>query len=192
MSGSIKDGSGSGKLATVDNHGRLLTRSHTIGHMSHHATTHKNAYIKVMETTFPDANQTVCALLYNNDPTTELEVYWVKLSSDSSVEMTVRCGNTYTSGGTAVEFVNTHLGAVNDLNIISYEGGSSGDMIVDTTVNVEIDALYLKSYEQIDGSYDGGIIIPYKQSISFKAAGVANDKVKVTIGFAVHSKGTEL
>jgi len=56
MSDIIKDGTGSGNTAKVDDHGRLWVSAAMVDHMQHHALYHKNLYIINLNTVLPDGS----------------------------------------------------------------------------------------------------------------------------------------
>jgi len=188
----IKDGQGKGFSAEVDDHGRLSVKSSFISHMSHHATCHKNSYMTVHNTTLQGTSETPCVLLLNSDPTKDLELYWVRVSSTAAVEVNMYSGNTYTSGGTEITYTNLNLGTPNSSVVTAYEGGASGDLVLDTTVNNLLDGGYINANSQNPGDYEGGVVLPFSQSISFKVIGAASDKIKIMLAYALHEKGTRL
>ncbi|RLF67101.1 MAG: hypothetical protein DRN30_00720 [Thermoplasmata archaeon] len=189
---SIKDGTGKGHSALVDDHGRLYTRANMISHMSHHATYHKNAYIKSFETTLADGNITSCAFLQNTDSTKDIELYWIRVSADANVQIDAISDNDYNSGGNAVTPLNTNLGNPTSLSVLAYEGGASADLILTTTHDFLIDGRFLGAYSSCNCDYEGGIVLGNTRSFAIKATGAAGNKVKVTIGFALHDEGAKL
>jgi len=189
----IKDGKGTGNGAQVDDHGRLFVKSNHVSHMSHHATYHKNAYIKEYNTTLADANETITALLYNNSSATDLEIYWLNITSDSNVTISIYIGGeSFVSGGNQLTAVNTNTGTnVQSSAAVLYEGGSSADLVVTGDTN-EIDGAFIGAYDKERIDYEGGIVITYKKSLSIHAEGAASDKIKISIAFAEHAAGTKL
>lgn len=193
MSGTIiKDGRGSGRSAEVDDHGRLYTKSNIVGHMSHHATYHKNGFIELFETTLPDSNETQCMYVENSNTGKEFEIYWLRISSNSDVEIIVRTDASRTSGGNSKSMTNTYIGNGNVANATAYEGGSSGNLVVDATESSVIDGIFLAANDGHEFEYDGGIVIPFSRTFSISAIGAVSDKVKIMLGVAMHETGTKL
>lgn len=192
MSTRILDGKGTGNYAEVDDHGRLYVKSNIVSHMSHHTTFHKNAYVKSFETTLADTSETPCALLYNNSSSSDLEIYWVRISANAAVEVDIYTDSSYTSDGTSISSINTNIGTANALSVIQYEGGSSADLVVNTSSEQLADGFFLAANDLIDMSYEGGIVLPFKKGVVIKVTGAATNKVKITMGFAVHSAGYKL
>lgn len=190
--GIIQDGRGSGNSAEVDNHGRLYTRANVIGHMSHHATYHKNGYIGVFNTTLADGTISPCAFLQNSDNANDIEIYWLKISSDADMEIDIISDNDYSAGGATSNMFNTNLAHPVALSATIYQGGGSGDLVLTTTHNFAIDGFFLGAHRPHCMDYDGGIVLGLTRSIAVKATGAAGNKVKVMMGFALHSKDTKL
>lgn len=192
MSHTIKDGKGTGNQAEVDDHGRLYTKANVVSHMSHHATYHKNGYVKSFETTLAGTGLTNCAFLQNIDNAKDIEIYWMTISADADVEIDIVSDNDYTSGGAAVTCLNTNLGNPTALSANTYEGGASADLVLSTTHDFLIDGFFLGAHRPFDPEYQGGIVLGLTRSIAVKATGAIGDKVKVTMGFALHAEGTKL
>ena len=192
MSNVIQDGKGRGFRAEVDDHGRLFTRANVIGHMSHHATYHKNAYIGLFETTLADTSQAACAFLQNTDAGKDIEIYWMRVSANADVEVDIISDNDYGSLGAAASVYNTNLATPNALSANLYEGGASGDLVLVTTHNFPLDGYFSAANSPLSMNYDGGLVLGHTRSIAVKVTGAANDKVKVMMGFALHAKDTQL
>jgi len=188
----IVNGKGERFAAEVDSHGRLYTRSNMVSHMSHHATFHKNAFRKNFETVLADGNEACCALIYNTDQTKDIEIYYVRISSDANVEVIVKVNNSYSSGGNEVEMVNTNLSSAKQPTADLYEGGASGDIVVGVANSVELGGAFVGAYAPYITDEEGSIIVTPKKSLSFHVTGTAGNKVKISIGFALHDEGTKL
>lgn len=188
----IKDGRGTGGAAKVDDHGRLYTRSNYVSHMSHHATYHKNAYIKSFETTLAGATETPCAFLQNTDSTKDIEIYWLRISSDANVEFNIYSDNDYVSGGNSVKLINTNLGQPTSLDVNTYEGGASANLALLTTHNFLMDGGFVPAYGLFDSDYQGGLVLGNTRSVAIKVTGALNDKIKITMGLSLHTEGTKL
>lgn len=190
--GIIQDGRGTGQSAEVDDHGRLSVKANIVSHMSHHATYHKNGFVCTFDTTLQDTSSTPVAFLKNDKSGSDYEIYWIKISSDSNVEILVSGNDTRSSGGTSCTPTNTNLGS----NIVSsatiYKGGSAGDLVLASTVAVDINGFFMGANSPVIYSYEGGIVLPFTKSLAIRAIGASTNKIKVTIGFAIHSEGTRL
>jgi len=187
----IKDGTGAGFGVKVDDHNRLYTLANVVSHMSHHATYHKNGFVKSFSTTLPDTSETVVASLENNSASSDYELYWVRVSSESAVEVNIYKGGSRSGGGTLLELENTNFGGSSIADDISYEGGASGDLAVSGDAAL-IDGCFLAAGGTKEFEYFGGIVLPRTTSFVIKVIGAATDKVKVTLGFALHAADTKL
>lgn len=188
----IEDGRGTGQKALVDDHGRLATKAVIVGHLSHHATYHKNSYRQVFETTLADSNEAVCFLLYNSDAATDIEIYDITMSSDANVEIVETVNETYASGGNSIEYVNTNLGSNKQPSVVSYEGGASDDLVTSTTNSSNIGGQFISASKPYHINMDGSVVVTFKKSYAIRVTGSAGNKVKITVQFAVHEAGTEL
>lgn len=188
----IEDGKGTGQRAEVDDHGRLYVRANTVGHMSHHATFHKNAYLATFETTLVDGSLTPVALFQNATNDKDYEVYWVFFSSNAAVETAIYLRSGFISGGEVINSFNTNLSASASGNGDHYQGGASADLVVDTSKEQCIFPAFNPA--GIPGFYnlEGGIVCTPGTSLSLKATGAAGNKIKVTVGYALHDTGTKL
>lgn len=192
MSSIIEDGRGTGNKALVDDHGRLFVRSNHVSHLSHHSTSHKNAYIEKFETTLAGASETHCALITNDDPSKDIEIYAVRISADANIEATLCVNDVYISGGNEIDPVNFNLSTNIIPTVTSYEGGSAGDLAVDSVNEKEIDSMFILANSPNREDLEGALVIPFSKSLSIKVIGVATNRIKVTITYALHNAGTEL
>lgn len=188
----LVNGTGKRYAAEVDSHGRLYTRANVVSHMSHHATYHKNAFRKIFNTTLADTNEACCALLYNSDQTKDIEIYYVRISCNANVELTVKVNNTYDSGGNLLDMVNTNLSSATQPLADTYEGGANGDIVVGTSNSEDLDGAFIGAYRPYITDEEGSIIVTPKKSLSFHITGAAGNEVKISIGFALHDEGTKL
>lgn len=188
----IENGGIESNKVEVDNHGRLYTKANVISHMSHHAAYHKNGFIKNFDCTLAGTSATNIAYLNCNKADSEFEIYWLRISSDAAVKITLHKNETYSSGGSSVDMENTDFGSQITSSAQAYEGGASANLTLGSTLAKEFDGFFLGANDLIDYTYDGGIIIPFTKSMTIKATGAANDKVKVVIGFSIHGLGTKL
>ena len=192
MSSFIEDGHGTGNKLKIDNHGRAYTKSNMIGHMSHHATYHKNAFSKSFHTTLSTASEEAILNIKNNLPSTEYEIYWLRCSSNANVHVHIYGDGVYTSGGNSLEFMNTYLGSGKAPGAIAYEGGASGNLVVDISGAADFDGSHVGAYRPHDFNYEGGIVIPFGKSVTITSEGSIGDKVEVQFGFAIHDEGVKL
>jgi len=191
----IEDATGSGNTAKVDDHGRLSVAANMISHMQHHALYHKNLYILNFNTTLPDTSETPVAFFKNTDGTKDFEVYFVDVSTDSIAEVTWKFDNEYTSGGNLVTAINSNRGSGATLSTNSveiYEGGGSGDMVLDTTINTPFHTSWQGVNSSHHMNFEGSMVIPSSKSASMTVIGTAGDKINVTVVMAYHSAGTVL
>ena len=187
----ITSGGSNPYKAIVDDHGRIQCLSIQVSHMAHHSSYHHNAYMKVYSTTLASTNEDAVALLYNSSEGKDLELYSITISSDSDVDISVKVGESYISGGTSVDVVNTNTSSSVLPSVVSYEGGA-GNLVLDTTNSKELDGQFAGARRPIVLDYSGAIILSPKKGVAFYAQGAIGDKVKVTIEFALHTEGTKL
>lgn len=188
----IKDGKGTGNRAEVDDHGRLYTKANVISHMSHHATYHKNGFICTFDTTLQDTSSTPIAFLKNTKSSSDYEIYWVHISSDSNVEILISKNDTRDSGGASCTPSNTNFGSSIASGATMYEGTTSGDLVLSSTVAESVDGFYISANNVHFHNYEGGLVLPFTKTLALRAIGTNGDKVKVTLGFAIHSEGAKL
>lgn len=195
MSETIKDGTGTGNVAKVDDHGRLWVSANVIDHKQHHALYHQNLYIVTFNTTLQDATETPLAFFKSIDGTKDFEVYDVEVSSNANVKLRWYFEDEYTSGGVAAEPINSNRGSGKTLpatTAIAYAGGSSGDMVLDQTNGVPFHTMWLGAYETHSEGFHGSLIFTNGDSASMTAIGAANNEVSVTVYIAYHEAGTKL
>lgn len=188
----IESGGSEANKAIVDDHGRLSVKSSVVSHMSHHSSWHKNAYRKVFKTTLQGTSETALAFLYNQDSSVDIEIYKIVISSDANIETIFDVGETYSSGGNSIDVVNTNLSVSTTPTVDSYEGGSGGNLALISTNEREMNGGFIGAYAPYEHNYDGGLILTPKTGISIYGIGAANNKIKITIEFALHAKGTKL
>ena len=121
-----------------------------------------------------------------------IEIYYIRASSDSNVEVAVKVNDFRSSGGAAIVMKNTNLSSSATMTVESYEGGASGDITSDVSNSVEIDGAFLSANQSYKDDYEGSIVVTPGKSISFYATGAATDKVKISIALALHSEGQKL
>ena len=195
MAQEIKDGTGTGNKAKVDDHGRLTVAANMISHMQHHATFHKNLYILNFNTILSGSNEKPIAFFKNNDGSKDFEFYHILISSDANIKTKWRFGDEYTSGGSIVSAVNTNRGSgatlsTSDVDI--YAGGSSDNLILDSTNGFMFTKNWLPGYMLNDLNFDGSLIIPSNRTASMLVTGAIGQEVNVTVFVASHNAGTKL
>ena len=192
MSTMITNGWGDCNLLMIDNHGRARVLSNHVSHMSHHTTTHRNAFSKSFHTTLSTISEEAVLNVKNDFSGKEYEIYWLRCSSNANVHFHIYGGGVYTSGGVSVEFMNSYLGSGKTPSAVAYEGGASGSLIVDISDATNFDGSYVGAYSTHDFDYEGGIVIPFGKSVTITAEGAIGDKVEVQFGFAIHDEGEKL
>lgn len=188
----LEDGQGTGNKAQIDDHGRLSTKAIVVGHMSHHATYHKNAYISSFETTLADANEAHCAFFRNIDAGKDVEIYYINISANAQIEASLCVNDIYTSGGNNINPVNTNLSTIITPSVEIYEGGSLGDLVVNSSNESTISSQFIDAYSVLQSDLEGSLVITYNKSLCIKVIGAAANKVKISIAFALHDAGTKL
>lgn len=192
MSTIITDGRGTGSKAEVDDHGRLYVRTNHVSHLSHHSTYHLNVFVTRFEVTLPDSSETVAVVLYNSRNERDIEVFDMHVSCDAAVKLSFYRDGPYVSGGDTSTPLNLHLGSGVSPEIITYEGGASGDIVVDSTSEQKFGSVFLGSHTPSNIGTDGGLIIPGNKSFSIKATGAAGTVVTGMIIHTSHAAGTVL
>ncbi len=195
MSEQIKDGTGTGSLAKVDDHGRLWVSANVVDHKQHHALYHQNLYIIHFDTILPDSNETELAFFKNLDSTKDFEIYNVEVSADANIEANWYLNDEYTSGGTLITPINSNRGSGKTLSTSTatvYSGGSAGDMVVDSTDRTKFHRSFVGAYSPHNEEFDGGLVLTAGSSASMTAIGVVGNEVTVTAIMAYHTAGTKL
>jgi len=195
MSTIIRSGDNKPYSASVDDHGRLSVAANIITHEQHHATYHKNLYIMKFDTTLQDGTETPIAFFKNVDSTKDFEVYVVETASDSTIKINWHFEDEYTSGGSAVTPINTNRGTgltLSSNSVEVYEGGASGDLVLDSTDRVTFHTSWQTANESHEKDFKGALVLPGNTSGSMTAIGAANDKISVMVIIAYHDAGTVL
>ena len=178
--------------AKVDDHGRLYVVNNHVSHMSHHSTYHKNAYAVPFETTLPDATQTPVFLFGNNDSTKDIECFDLIVSANADVEIDFYLNSGYTSGGASVDSTNLNVGAGKVFTPVAYEGGDSGDLVVDTTNEELLGGEFISANTRVANPLEGAIVLSNNYYMSIKATGANPNVVKGYLFFTIHEEGTKL
>lgn len=195
MPDQLRDGTGSGYLAKVDNKHRLYTVNNNVSHLAHHATYDENAFFASFETTLPDSNETPILLFENSDATLDFDIYPVLVNSDADVSFHWYSDALYSSGGERTELVNTNRGSgivVTNSQAKVYQGGAAGDLTLDTTNEKKIGSLHLAARMPFVHDFQGAIIVKVNRSLAIKAKGTAGDNISATLIAAYHPEGTKL
>ena len=191
----IKDGTGSGNTAKVDDHGRLWVASSTVDHKQHHALYHKNLYIIDFDLTLSGATETPFAFFKNLDGTKDFEVYTVYISSNADVQVDWRLGDEYDSGGTIVQPCNSNRGSgltISTAQAKIYEGGAAADLSLTTTNGVRFSTAYIGANTQQRIDFDGCLVLTNDTTASMTVTGATGNKVTMTVMLAYHTAGTKL
>lgn len=192
MATTIKDGS-SGNIAQVDEENRLYVLANTIEHLQHHSWTHQNAYIVNFDTVMADANEAPVAFFKNEDSDNDFEFYVVTISTDAAATVRIYFEGEYTSGGAEVSAINMFRGSGQTLTReLFYEGGASGNLVVDSTNAVKASTLYINANQPTPFDFQGALVFRNNRTayMTIEAAGGTN--VSVTALTAFHQVGTKL
>ena len=195
MSESIKDGTGKGYEAKVDDHGRLWVSANMIDHMQHHALYHQNLYILPFDVTLGGTSETNVAFFKNIDSSKDFEIYLLDVSSNADIEFRYRFNDEYTSGGAVVTPLNTNLGSGNQIGATVctvYEGGASADLSLSTTDGAVAHHTWMSANESHHLKFNGGLVVPAGKSVSVTAVGASTNKVTAMMIMAHHSQGYQL
>lgn len=188
----LKDGD-TGYTAHIDDHGRLYTLANTVGHLQHHSWYHQDAFMTTHETTMADATEKPVAFFKNNDSSNDFEFYIVTVSANASAIVRVYFDGEYTSGGNAITALNMFRGSGNTLSNISlYEGGSSGDLVIDSTNAIAGPVFYLSANYPVPIDFQGALIFRNGRSAYMTVEAASGTKVAVNTASSYHKVGTKL
>lgn len=188
----LKDGHGTGNTALVDDHGRLAVNAINVSHEQHHSSYHSNLFTGVFDATLPDASETPVMFYKNTHSGQDYEFYHITISSDSDILIHLHYDDVYTSGGTAPQVANMNRGSGNVATYAAYEGGASGDIVLDETNQEHGGSYYVKAREPYEIDFRGGLILTTNTTFTITATGAAADEVTATVMFARHSAGYKL
>ncbi len=193
MEFSIISGIGNGKAARVDDEHRLFTLSNVIPHPQHHSMTHQNLYLIGFCATLTSTEQQNVGIFQNVDSGIDFEFYITQISGNQDVDIVPRFGDFYSSGGSIVTPRNLYLGSGNSLNqnrALVYQGVN---LQLDTTSGYNWGpVIYTKARTPYSIEFDGGLIIPNNQSVSFAAIGPVGAKICILAMTSFHDAGTKL
>lgn len=188
----IKDGD-SGYTAHVDDHGRLYTLANTVGHLQHHSWYHQDAFMTTHETTMADATEKPVAYFKNTDSNNDFEFYIVTVNANANAIVRIYFDGEYTSGGGEVIAVNMFRGSGNTLsNVTFYEGGASGDLVIDSTNAVSGPVMYLSANQPTPVDFQGALIFRNGRSAYMTVEAAGGTKVAVNTMSSYHTTGTKL
>ena len=188
----IKDGHGTGHLAQVDEHGRLYVNANMVPHEQHHASYHQNMFTATFNVTLPDGNETELMFYKNTHSSKDYEFYDMVVSANGAAEINQYFNATYTSGGLAVTAVNTNRGSGKVVTGDLYEGGVSGDMVLDTSAVVVGPKFFMDANGPHTITNKGAMVLTTGTTMHMTATGTTGDVVTVTIYFARHGAGYKL
>lgn len=192
MSTIIADGMGTGHKAHVDDHGRLYVRTNHTSHLAHHTTHHKNAFMTHFDVTLPSTSETPVVLLYNPNTSNDVEIFDMWISANAAIEVNFYRDSSYTSGGAAVAPLNMHLGAGVAPLITVYQGGTAGNLVVNTTNEQYYGGAFMGGYMPGTFAADGALLIPGNKGFVIKATGASGTRIKGMISHSSHTAGTVL
>lgn len=185
----IKDGHGTGHTALVDDHGRLSVNANMVTHEQHHSTYHKNLFVAAYDVVLPDTSETVIAFYENTHPGRDYEFYHATISANAAVQVQTYAKDSYTSGGNAITPTNMNIGAGKVATAATYEGGASGNIVLDTAGRLPLGDPFIAANSPYTLSWGGGLVLQPTGSVTISALGQAGDKVTVTITFSRHTAG---
>lgn len=195
MTTSLKDGTGTNKLAKVDDEHRLYTLSNIIPHPQHHSMTHGNLFIvgfcAELQSTDPEA----LGVFVNIDTDIDFEFYITLLNADASVDIVPRFDDLRLSGGEVVTPQNLNRGSGLPLpttRATIYQGGAAGDLTLDGNGVNWGPTLYIAARDERQIDFQGGLIISNSKSISFTAQGAVGTKVCALAMCSYHEAGKQL
>jgi len=183
----IKDGTGRGYAAGVDELGRIQANTVIVAHEQHHAVEYQNLFYATYGLTTADTNEAPLLFFQNDHTGREYEIYDVCVSADAAVIVRVYANSVYTSGGTEVVPVNMNLGSGQLPIVNSYEGGASDNLSITTSDLLK--AFHLPSNTAYGVGFKGSLIIPKGKGISVTAQGAGATEVLGTINFAHNPPG---
>jgi hypothetical protein len=195
MSDMIKDGTGKGYLAKVDDHGRLAVAANVIDHKQHHALYHKNLYIVNFDIVLGSTSETPMAIFKNLDGTKDFEIYSAEVNADTQTDVFWHFNDEYTSGGTVVTPVNSNRGSgatISTAQALVYEGGAADDLVLDSTDRVTFHSSFLSANSAHQMSFDGALILTSGTTASMTVQGSTSGRVNLTVIMAYHTAGTVL
>lgn len=192
MSTIIADGMGTGHKAHVDYHGRLYVRTNHVSHLAHHSSSHKNSFMTHFDVTLPSTSETPVVLLYNSNMNNDLEVFDVWISANAAVEVNFYLDSAYASGGEIQIPLNMHLGSGIAPIITVYQGGTTGNLVVNTANEQYYGGAFMGGYMPELFGADGALIIPGNKGFVIKAIGTIGTRIKGMVSHSSHTTGTEL
>ncbi len=190
MEFNIKDGA-TGAVASVDDTGRLLTRSINTS-LQHYVSHHEGESYQVSTETPIVATNEPVLYLQNNDSSHDMVISYIRFQSIGATAaaetayFTIVVGDLRTSGGVAVAPKNLSLGSANTADAVAFGGGSVLAVAGGTEIDRNYEANSMQTYNK-----DGSIIIPKGQSISIWCKGTdTNGTAYARISFYMdHSIG---
>jgi hypothetical protein len=167
----IKDGTGTGNLAKVDDLNRLSTTGIGITEASESSVIDHLAFSLIGTTLITNVEKTILVLINNATSTKKLSIqrHRIGLQGETGKPATFKTyiGNkTYTASGTVATPVNLYTGSADILDITAYQdnptlGGT----------DVQIQQAYLETTSIVDTEFDGALIAPPSSSIRVTVTG---------------------
>ncbi len=188
----LKDGTGTGEMAKVDDHGRLAVNAIQVSHEQHHSTYHEDLFTGSFEVVLPDGLETNLLFYKNTNPGRDYEFYGARLSCNANIKLGAYSGRTYSTGGSAPKINNMNLGSGNVPVYEGYEGGDAGDLALLTSDEEDFGSTYIGPYVPYVVDFKGGLILPPNKTFCMTATGSAATSVSVTLLFSRHSAGYKL
>lgn len=188
----LQDGTGSGYLQKVDDHGRAWVSANMVTHEQHHAAYHENLFAATFEVTLADTNEAPVAFYIQTSSANQAEIYRFFLTSPSNCQFRIYSGDTYSAGGESVTPTNMTRGSGKSLGGTFYQGGTSDDLVVTSTDRVIMFPASVIAYDTREINMGGGLICKNSNGFTITAQGTATDVVSVSVLMAEHSDGYQL
>lgn len=193
----IRDGSGSGRQAHVDEEGRVTTRADMVPHPQHHSMTHKNLFLVHFCVTLQATDvEEPLGVFTNLDSDVDFEFYFTQISSPQNVKIKPRFDDFYTAGGQIVTPRNLNRGSglpLPSTRAQVYEAGALGNLSLSSTSGVSWGGhVYVGGYRPATIEFQGGLILTTGRSVAFYATGQAGTEVCIFAMVSYHEAGTEL
>lgn len=189
----LKDGTGSGNTAQIDDHGRLYTLANVIEHLQHHSWYHQDAYMTHFNTEIQTTNETPVTYFKNQDSDKDFEFYYAMVSADAPITVRVYFDPEYTSGGTDVSPINMFRGSGKTLSNVEFkEGGATGNLVLDLSDAKKSVTSYMNANMPSRIDFQGALVFRNNRTGCMTVEAAAGTNVAVTVLTAGHPVGSLL
>lgn len=176
----------------VDDHGRAYVKSNNVSHISHHSTYHKNSYIVPLRTVLAGSSETICGIIKNTSSVKDIELHWLRISSDANLEVKIYADTTRNAGGNEVIMKGMNLTSKSVSVVQAYEGGVSANLTDTANGEVEIDGFFLAANTIANINLEGGMVLGKDNTYCVKVFGANGNIVKVVLASSAHATGSVL